>query len=158
MDWSRTLAAFYKPLKHSYSSHNQGWWWNSKVWCYLIVMTVGAHEWWSMFLLREWEINPRGKKIWDPVGIHANPNQLNTSHMLLPLSHLTPHRGAEGELHCIEASAKFQFFFHGHISHSLNKQIHHLSWAPTVVKCAYVLGYACFFCAIHTISSTWYVS
>ena len=38
-----------------------------------------------MFLLREWEINPR-KKIWDPAGIRTQ--DLNNTQMLLPLSHL----------------------------------------------------------------------
>ena len=41
-----------------------------------------------MFLVREWEINPR-KKIQDPAGIRTQ-DLLNTNQTLLPLSHLDP--------------------------------------------------------------------
>ena len=46
---------------------------------------------WMMFFLwlREWEINPGQKKIQDPAGIRTQ-DLLNTSQMLLPLSHFHP--------------------------------------------------------------------
>ena len=55
--------------------------------CYLLVVTVSAHEWCFFLWLREWEINPGQKKIRDPAGIRTQ-DLLNTSQMLY---HYTTH-------------------------------------------------------------------
>ena len=51
--------------------------------------THTQYTWTMMFSLREWEINSWQKKFWDPAGIWTQ-DFLNTSEMLLPLSHLDP--------------------------------------------------------------------
>ena len=80
-------------------------------------LTVGDSRlsWMMMFLLREWEINPRKKSRIQVHGIRTQ-NLLNTtSQTLLSLSHLDPWQRSgrqatykQHKQHCLEASAEFQ--------------------------------------------------
>ena len=85
-----------------------------------------------MFGLREWEINP-WKKIQDPAGIRTQ-DLLNTSQMLLPLSHLDPWqrsgRQAIHRQHCLEASAEFQLIL----------TLSELDWTETLAELSNLEG------------------